>query len=55
MRKPLSEALGYKGTYCKRGKEEETMGMIENDWLEELGEEFQKPYYKELYQFVKEE
>ena len=31
------------------------MGMIENDWLEELEEEFQKPYYKELYQFVKEE
>ncbi len=31
------------------------MGMIDNDWLEELEAEFQKPYYKELYQFVKEE
>lgn len=31
------------------------MGMIENDWLEELGEEFHKPYYKTLYEFVKTE
>jgi len=31
------------------------MSMIENDWLEELEEEFHKPYYKELYEFVKEE
>ena len=31
------------------------MGMIQNDWLEELGEEFQKPYYKTLYEFVKTE
>lgn len=31
------------------------MGMIQNDWLEEIGEEFQKSYYKDLYQFVKEE
>lgn len=31
------------------------MAMIENDWLEALGEEFRKPYYKALYQFVKEE
>ena len=29
--------------------------MIENDWLEELGEEFHKPYYKTLYEFVKTE
>lgn len=29
--------------------------MIQNDWLEEIGEEFQKSYYKDLYQFVKEE
>ncbi len=29
--------------------------MIENDWLEALGEEFRKPYYKELYEFVKQE
>ncbi len=28
------------------------MGMIDNDWLQELGQEFHKPYYKELYQFV---
>ena len=32
--------------------EEICMGMITNDWLEELGEEFHKPYYKELYRFV---
>lgn len=31
------------------------MGMIENDWLAELGEEFKKPYYKQLYAFVKNE
>ncbi|MDE7298994.1 MAG: uracil-DNA glycosylase [Lachnospiraceae bacterium] len=31
------------------------MGMIENDWLPVLEPEFKKPYYKELYQFVKEE
>lgn len=31
------------------------MSMIQNDWLEEIGEEFRKPYYRELYQFVKEE
>ena len=29
--------------------------MIENDWLPALGEEFRKPYYKELYEFVKNE
>ena len=28
------------------------MSMIENDWLTELGQEFHKPYYKILYQFV---
>lgn len=28
------------------------MGMIENDWLAELGTEFRKPYYKSLYEFV---
>ena len=28
------------------------MSMIENDWLTELGQEFHKPYYKNLYQFV---
>lgn len=31
------------------------MGMIENDWLEAVGGEFRKPYYKELYEFVKQE
>lgn len=31
------------------------MAMIDNDWLEVLGTEFRKPYYKELYQFVKKE
>ena len=31
------------------------MGAIQNDWLQAVGEEFRKPYYKELYDFVKEE
>ena len=31
------------------------MSMIDNDWLAVLGGEFRKPYYKELYQFVKTE
>ncbi len=31
------------------------MGMITNDWLEAVSEEFKKPYYRELYGFVKEE
>lgn len=31
------------------------MGMIENDWLGEIQEEFSKPYYKELYQFIRKE
>lgn len=29
--------------------------MIQNDWLAELGDEFRKPYYKALYEFVKNE
>ena len=29
--------------------------MIENEWLEYLKPEFSKPYYRELYNFVKEE
>ena len=29
--------------------------MITNDWLGEIQGEFRKPYYRELYQFVKEE
>lgn len=31
------------------------MGMIENDWLPAMNAEFRKPYYKELYNFVKQE
>lgn len=31
------------------------MGMIQNDWLKAIGGEFKKPYYKELYSFVKQE
>ena len=31
------------------------MAMIDNDWLPALTPEFRKPYYKELFQFVKEE
>ena len=31
------------------------MAMIQNDWLEPLNPEFRKPYYAELFQFVKEE
>lgn len=31
------------------------MAMIENDWLQAVGDEFKKPYYKELYQFVAQE
>lgn len=31
------------------------MAAIDNDWLEPLSAEFNKPYYKELYKFVKEE
>ena len=31
------------------------MAMITNDWLPALQEEFKKPYYRKLYQFVGEE
>lgn len=31
------------------------MAMIENDWLEYIQGEFRKPYYKELYNFVRQE
>ena len=31
------------------------MAAIDNDWLESIKPEFQKPYYKELYEFVKTE
>lgn len=31
------------------------MAMIDNDWLEYIQGEFHKPYYKELYNFVRQE
>lgn len=31
------------------------MGALQNDWLQAVGEEFKKPYYKELYEFIKKE
>ncbi|MBR1476640.1 MAG: uracil-DNA glycosylase [Lachnospiraceae bacterium] len=31
------------------------MAMIDNDWLPALSQEFKKPYYKELFDFVKNE
>lgn len=31
------------------------MSMIQNDWLEAVGGEFKKPYYKELYEFIRQE
>lgn len=31
------------------------MAMIDNDWLTCIQDEFKKPYYKELYQFVRNE
>ncbi|NBJ91609.1 uracil-DNA glycosylase [Parablautia muri] len=31
------------------------MAMIDNDWLEYIQGEFRKPYYKELYHFVRKE
>ena len=31
------------------------MSMIDNDWLPAIKEEYSKPYYKELFTFVKEE
>ena len=31
------------------------MGMIQNDWYPAVQAEFKKPYYRDLYQFVKEE
>ena len=31
------------------------MGAIDNDWLEAISGEFKKPYYRELFQFVKDE
>lgn len=31
------------------------MAAITNDWMEGIGEEFKKPYYRDLYFFIKEE
>lgn len=31
------------------------MAMIQNDWLQAVGAEFKQPYYRQLYQFVREE
>ena len=31
------------------------MGMICNDWVEPLNAEFKKPYYSDLYKFVRDE
>ncbi|MBE5844047.1 MAG: uracil-DNA glycosylase [Butyrivibrio sp.] len=31
------------------------MAAISNDWLEYIGEEFSKPYYKQLYKFIVDE
>lgn len=31
------------------------MAMIQNDWLHAIGAEFRKPYYTELFKFVKQE
>ena len=31
------------------------MGMIQNDWLDEINEEFRKPYYAQLFRFVQKE
>ena len=38
-----------------RYRKEKDMAMITNDWANALSEEFKKPYYRELYNFVKEE
>jgi len=36
-------------------KGEMIMAMLTGEWLDAMQDEFHKPYYKELYQFVKEE
>ncbi len=35
--------------------ERKIMSMIQNDWLDAVKPEFSKPYYKELFEFVKDE
>lgn len=32
-----------------------TMAALENDWVQAVGDEFKQPYYKQLYEFVKQE
>ena len=43
----------YKQIY--KGPDEKDMAMISNDWLPALKDEFRKPYYAQLFEFVKEE
>ena len=31
------------------------MAAIDNDWLKAMSEEFHKPYYRDLFYFVKDE
>lgn len=31
------------------------MAALENDWVQAVGDEFKQPYYKQLYEFVKQE
>ena len=40
---------------CKEQRMDKSMGMIQNDWLNEISGEFRKPYYAQLFKFVKEE
>lgn len=42
-------------TKANKAGKEEAMAAIANDWLDAVGEEFKKDYYRNLYQFVKEE
>lgn len=37
------------------GKDKKTMAALQNDWVQAIGDEFKQPYYKELYEFVKQE
>ena len=39
----------------KRKGEMIDMAAITNDWLEGIGDEFKKPYYRDLYNFIKDE
>lgn len=37
------------------GKRDRTMAVITNDWLPAIDAEFRKPYYAQLYKFIREE